>query len=134
MDRSLTHEELAVFAGLVRWLVRLDGRLTDPEIAAIEEVWPDLASAGPTETPYRASAETKTSASVISIAIWDLIEHVGSQDESDIRRAALGVTSQPVREAIYEALYVVAASDVIAKQEWPFFEWLSKEWNIEAKG
>ena len=34
----------------------------------------------------------------------------------------------------YCIINALAASDVIAKQEWPLFEWLAKEWSIEEKG
>lgn len=130
MSTALTSEELLAFAGLVRWLVRLDGQFSEDEEAAIEEVAVDLFSGGATEGPYRGAAETANAAA--PEAIWDLIERAGEllPDEEALRRLARGVTRQEARERIYGALYVVASSDVISKQEWPFLEWLEKEWGV----
>jgi hypothetical protein len=127
---TLTGEERLAFAGLVRWLVRLDGKFTEEEAAAIDAVAEDIF--GNVEVgggPYRPAPEDRPADPA---AIWSLLDQAGEElEEPHVRRLAEGVTRQAAREVIYGALYEIAASDVIAKQEWPFFEWLEQEWGIE---
>ena len=82
--------------------------------------------------PYRAQAIEDEEAKPDAPALWDLIERSQESlpDEDAIRAAAKAVTRQEARDAIYGALFEVAASDVIEKSEWPILEWLEQEWNV----
>jgi len=141
MDHALTSDELLVFAGLARWLVRLDGTFSPEERTAIDEVAKDLLEAGGGDAaggPYRAQQVGRpageAAAAVDPEPIWALIERAGEtlSDEPSLRKAAGGITRPEAREAIYDALFHIAASDVVSKPEWPFFDWLTELWEIDA--
>lgn len=134
MSERLTNEELAAFAGIVRCLVRLDGKFTEAEAAAIDDVANDLLASAPGNAPYREEPEDTRKRGVQSSAeLWALIDRAGEdlEDDAAVRRLAVGVTRPEARELIYEALFAVAASDVIEKEEWPLLDWLAKEWKIQ---
>ena len=121
------HEQLAL-AGLVRFIVQADGRYSPEEFSALTPIVEDLLSSKPaTDSPYR-NGEGEPDAS----AGWALLDRAAEEldDDEAVKQAAMAVTDQNAREAIFLALYELAASDTITEEEWPVLEWLQKEWGI----
>ncbi|MBX3230726.1 MAG: TerB family tellurite resistance protein [Labilithrix sp.] len=131
MNVTLSPEEQFAFAALARVLVRLDGRFSEEEEQAIEAVAAELFATTTVAGPYRSMPEADAAD---GSAVWDLIERAAETvpDDDALKAIAAGVTRPAAREAIYEAIYAVAASDVVAKEEWPMLEWLAAEWGIAA--
>lgn len=133
IDR-LTGAEMMLLAGLVRKLVRMDGRFTEAErdgIARIAETIAedDAVDAG---TPHRAGA--KAPQPIGAPALFDKIEQASETypDDPTLRAAALALTRQEAREIIHALLFDVAASDAIGKGEADLLEWLEEKWELEA--
>lgn len=132
---SLTDDELLAFAGLARLLVCADGTFTDDEAAALDEAFGDLFSTGAeAQGPYR-TAPVESPPEALPVDLRELLERASEAlpDEDAVMAAARRVTRQEVREAIFGVLYVVAASDVITKNEWPLIDWLIKEWGVQVR-
>jgi uncharacterized tellurite resistance protein B-like protein len=126
------HEQLA-FAGLARLLIRADGTFTSEEAAALQRVASGLLSTpGQALSPYRQAPEP----TVDTDAIWELLDRASVElpDNPSVEQAALGVVRPEARTAIYEALYEIAASDVVTGDEWPLLDWLAETWVVEADG
>lgn len=138
-DVPLSDDERLAFAGLVRALVRLDGAFTEVERAAIDEIGAELLAvrASLDASPYRSRApEAESEAGELAAAadaMWELVARAGTElpDEEAIRRAALAVTRQDAREAIYEALFTIGAADAIDAGESTLLEWLRTSWQVE---
>lgn len=128
----LSSEELLAFAGLARLLIAADGRFSDAEAAALEDAAADLCGTPALGGgPYREQA-VREETTYDPRQVWEALDHAAAAlpDEASVKQAAQAVTRQQAREAIFGALYVIAASDVIAKSEWPLLEWLTAEWGV----
>jgi len=121
------HEQLAL-AGLVRFLIQADGRYSPEEFSALTPIVEDLLTTKPgPDSPYREGEGEPDAA-----AGWALLDRAAEEldDEAAVQAAAKAVTDQTAREAIYLALFDLAAADTITSDEWPVLEWLQKEWGI----
>jgi hypothetical protein len=132
-EAVLTDAELLVFGALARRLVGADGQLSAEEAAALEDVGSELLArtGAPVLGPYRSGPAAPTDAPDPE-RVADLLERAAEAlpDEEAVLRAAREVTRQAARETVFGALYAIAASDVIAKAEWPILEWLEREWDV----
>ena len=97
-------------AALLRLLVRLDGRFSEEEQHAIEDVALEFGEK----------------------RFWQTMDEVGRNlpDEKSIREAAVRVVDPAAREAIYQAVLHVARSDSIQIPEQGLLEWLRETWEI----
>ncbi|MCA9594189.1 MAG: hypothetical protein KC776_12785 [Myxococcales bacterium] len=108
--KELAPEDQLALAALLRMLVRLDGRFTDAEQEALQ----DLAL------------------SMGERRFWGVMDDAAQRlpDDESIRQCALRVTDADAREMIYVALLRVAESDVIQPREAGLLDWLRQKWNI----
>ena len=124
LERLTSTEGLAL-AGLLRILIRADGRFTDEERGALRAVASSVAI-----------AEEGAPVSDVPIGerkLYALIERAGVELGSDasIRAAASEVTRPSARAAIHALLFEVAASDVISAGEATLLDWVAEEWELE---
>jgi hypothetical protein len=132
---QLTSEELLVLAALLRCVIRIDRQFTAPEQEAVGRVAMRVAAPPEGEdpeatTPYRESARALEP--IGEERLFELIELAGEElpDDDSIREAALAVTRQEAREAIYGLVWEVAASDVAFRGESKLLDWLIGAWNL----
>jgi hypothetical protein len=130
----LTGPEALALAGLLRVLIRQDGRFTDAEREALSLVATSVAQvedAAAASEPYRSGG--KVLAPIGEEALYALIERAGEElgDDTAIRAAALTVTRPAARTAIHALLFEVAASDVISAGESTLLDWLAEKWELE---
>ncbi len=121
---KLDQQELLALAGLVRLMIRLDGRFTPEERRALSFVASAVAQpADGGDGSQRLGPERW--------AAW--IEHTVRTlpDDGSIRDAALAVTRQPARDAIHALLTRIASADFAEGGEQGLLRWLAREWNIE---
>ncbi len=128
----LTPTEMLTFAGLLRKLIRMDGRFTEDERDALGRVALEVAESDDAGSgaPYRGEG------SVAPIGETKLFERIDQSaaaypDDQKLREAALAVTRQAAREAMHALLFEVAASDVIGEGEGDLLEWLEEKWQLE---
>lgn len=112
--RSLGGDEQLVLAGLLRLLVRLDGKFSDEEQEALEDLAADFGE--------------KT--------FWQLMDEAGRQlpDEATIRDRAATVTAPDARETIYKLVLGVAQADCIQGREQNLLDWLRQSWKLDELG
>jgi hypothetical protein len=112
--RELGRNEQLVLAGLLRLLVRLDGRFSDEEQETLEDIAIDFGE--------------KT--------FWQLMDEAGRQlpDETAIRVAAEAVRSSDARELIYKLVLSVAQSDCIQGREQTLLDFLRDTWKLDELG
>lgn len=112
--RSLAANEQLVLAGLLRMLVRLDGKFSDEEQEALEELASDFGE--------------KT--------FWQLMDEAGRQlpDEAAIREAAATIRSPDARERIYGLVLGVAQADCIQGREQTLLDFLRESWKLDELG
>ncbi len=103
------HEKLA-FAGLLRLLVRVDGRFSTSEVAAITGLAKEMGSG----------------------EFWTLMREAQVEmATTDALRAAVGrVQRAEVREWIHSVLVGIAVADGIDETEDELLHWLSSAWNL----
>jgi hypothetical protein len=119
IDR-LTAEEMLVLAGLLRKLVRIDGRFTEDEHAAISRL------AGTV-------SETSDAKPIGAKTLFARIDQASEKypDDQALRSAALATTRPEAREIIHALLFDVAASGAIGKGEADLLEWLEEKWELD---
>ena len=112
--RGLDADEQLVLAGLLRLLVRLDGKFSDEEQAALEELAGDFGE--------------KT--------FWHLMDEAGRKlpDEASIRDRVSVVRNDEVRALIYGLVLTVAQSDCIQGREQGLLDWLRESWKLDETG
>jgi hypothetical protein len=131
MAESLSDSEELALVGLLRTLVRLDGRGSieerDAYRVALETCLAPRETT--TETPYRVAPATQGFDE--HLAALEARADRELQDDKAVRNAALAVKRQDARETIFAALADVAAADAIAQAEGALLDWLALEWKIE---
>ena len=112
--RALGSEEQLVLAALLRLLVRLDGKFSDAEQEALEDIATDFGE--------------KT--------FWQLMDEAGRRlpDEAAIRAGVGRVASADARELIYKLVLGVAQSDLIQGREQGLLDMLRASWQLDALG
>ncbi|MBI3203207.1 MAG: hypothetical protein HYZ29_16835 [Myxococcales bacterium] len=112
--RSLEAGEQLVLAGLLRLLVRLDGKFSDEEQAALEELASDFGE--------------KT--------FWQLMDEAGRKlpDETAIRERVGLVRGEEARTLIYKLVLEVARADCIQGREQGLLDWLREVWKLDETG
>lgn len=130
---ALTNDERLVFAGLARLLIAADGRFSAAEAEALVEESTELFAARGEAGPYRAAPTAEQAPD--PEALWTLLERAATAlpNEEAVLTAARAVTRPEAREAIFDALYAIAASDVIDKSEWPIIDWLAESWGLSVR-
>lgn len=131
----LTAPEALALGGLLRVLIRMDGRFTEAERDALSLVATSVAlveDAAVTSEAYRSGA--KAPEPIGEERLYALIEQAGEElgDDAAIRAAALTVTRPAARASIHAMLFEVAASDVISAGESTLLDWLAEKWELEA--
>lgn len=103
------NDQLAL-AALLRLLVRLDGKFSDEEQAALEEI----------ALVYG----EKT--------FWQMMDEAGRKlpDEAAIRKHATSVTDPGARSLIFACILGVARADSVQGREQGLLEWLRSEWKL----
>jgi len=128
----LTPTEMLTFAGLLRKLIRMDGRFTEAEREALSRVALEVAESedAASGAPYRGEAPLSP---IGETKLFERIEQSADAypDDARLRAAALEITRQSAREAMHALLFEVAASDVIGEGEGDLLEWLEEKWELE---
>ena len=108
--RSLSPSDQLALAALLRLLVRLDGKFSQEEQSALEEI----------ALVYG----EKT--------FWQMMDEAGRKlpDEDSIKRQALVVTEPGARELIFGCILGVAQADSVQGREQGLLEWLRAEWQL----
>ncbi len=132
MDDALTPSEELALVGLLRLMIRLDGRGTPEEAEAYRTA---LLQALATDdqgdvAPYREAPAAPLIDEARLATLEERADRELSTDES-VRNAALAVTRQGSRETIFAALSDVAASDGVHVAEIALLDWLADLWSIE---
>lgn len=119
IDR-LTPAEMLVLAGLLRKLVRIDGRFSEEERAAISGI------AGTV-------SESDDGKPIGARTLFGRIEQASEHypDDQTLRSAALAMSRPEARQTIHALLFDVAASDAIGKGEADLLDWLEEKWELE---
>lgn len=109
--KDLTDDEQLTLAALLRLLVRLDGRFSEAEQEALQEIALDFGER----------------------RFWKVMEEAGTRapDEDSIRRLTAGVSRAGARELLYGLLLAVAQSDVIQGSESSLLDWLRTQWQLD---
>ena len=118
----LSESEALVLAGLLRQMIRADGRFTTEERQALSHVALEIAVGPP---PADAIGE---------VALYALMDRAAQKFATDgaLRAAASTVTRPEIRAAIHAMLFEVAASDTITVNEAQVLDWLAETWELEA--
>lgn len=103
------HERLAL-AGLIRFLVRIDGEFSPAEVSALTVLGKELGSALFWQNMSQAQRE------------------LGSAD--DVVEIVESVERREVREWIYGVLVGIAAVEGMKEQESELLDWLLKTWKM----
>jgi hypothetical protein len=106
---EFTPVELEAFARMVTTMLRADGEASEAEKSALVALEERVGSA---------------------IHYW--LERAEPLGEGELATTARTITRKEAQEAIYEALYDLSASDLIAKQEWNLLKVLVDTWHIDA--
>ena len=126
----LTGSEALVLGGLLRILIREDGRFTDAERGALALVATSVALV----EDDAVSAPPDGAAPIGEEGLYIFIERAGEvfKDDIGVRTAALDITRPSARAAIHALLFEVAASDMISEGEGTLLDWLAEKWELEA--
>ena len=106
---EFTPVELEAFARMVTTMLRADGETSEAEKSALVALEERVGSA---------------------IRYW--LERAEPLAEGELASTARTITRKEAQEAIYEALYDLSASDLLAKQEWNLLKVLVDVWQIDA--
>jgi hypothetical protein len=120
---QLNEKEKLALVGLMRFVVRLDGRATPEEMAAVERTLRD-AYASQVGDGAEAAAQ---------IAALEARADRELRDDDAIRRAAMSVSRPEAREVIFAAVADLAAVDGINMQEGWLLDWLANEWELKVE-
>ncbi len=130
----LTGPEARALAGLLRALIRKDGRFTEGEREALSRVADSVALVEEGALATESSRGSAEPAEVLGEErLYELLDRAGAElsDEAAVRAEALRVTRPAAREAIHAVLFEVAASDVISGGESTLLDWLAEQWELE---
>lgn len=118
---ALSEAEEVALVGLLRMLVKSDGRGSSEESAAYEKALTDCLG------------RKEEDASKFEVRLKALEAKVDKELPNDeaVRKAAVGVKGKDARDTIFAALADVAAADAIVSAEASLLEWLAAEWKIE---
>jgi hypothetical protein len=108
--KDLPASDQLALAGMLRLLVRLDGKFSAEEQEALEDISIEFGQQ----------------------TFWHLMDEAGRKlaDDAAIREAALAVT-EPARALVYDCLLRVAQSDTIQVRELALLDFLREKWNLE---
>jgi hypothetical protein len=106
---EFTPVELEAFARMVTTMLRVDGEASEEEKQALVQLEEQVGS-----------------------AIRYQLEQAAPLAKDEFVAVARTITRKEAQEAIYEALFDLSVSDLIAKQEWELLKVLVDTWNIEA--
>jgi hypothetical protein len=132
-----TDDELRVLAGLLLLILRADGTATAHEHRALRRLARRvrLGPNRPDGSPYRSSPGSAEAASgdesTELLARYLEVARRELADRDACLQAAFAIGRADAREAMYVALYDLAASDIIASPEWELLELLAKNWQLE---
>jgi len=125
-----TDGELTALARMLVVLLRADGKSSPEECAAVRAFAARVRLGERiAQTPYRSNATHDGDGVALFQPYLDRAGEL-SASEVDFIAAAQSIERQDTREAIYAALFDVAASDVIDRQEWSLLTKLVALWNI----
>lgn len=112
--RGLGADEQLVLAGLLRLLVRLDGKFSDEEQEALEELASDFGEK----------------------SFWQLMDEAGRRlpDEAAIRACAGSIGNVEARELIYGLVLNIARADCIQGREQTLLDFLRETWKLDEAG
>lgn len=131
---ELHEEELLVFAGLARALVRLDGQFSQAEAECLEDLSTQLTRASDEQAgeagPYRAGGATREP--IGPDALYAAIDRASTAfpDDAALRGATRSVTRPEARLYIHAMLHALACADFATKSELDMLDWLAKEWSL----
>lgn len=109
--KDLPASDQLALAGMLRLLVRLDGKFSAEEQEALEDISVEFGQQ----------------------TFWQLMDEASRKlpDDSAIREAALAV-SEPARALVYDCVLRVAQSDTIQVRELDLLDFLRQNWKIDA--
>lgn len=107
---ELTHDETLVLVGFMRVVIQADGAFSDEEREYVDMVRQALGTERFTEAMREATR--------------------GFPDNATLKTAAKAVTRAAARDAIYQVLLTIAASDTISKEEDKPLRWIESWWEI----
>ena len=133
---SLSPSETLAFAGLLRKIIREDGRFTDAEREALARVALRVAEVdAPTSTEgepaYRGAAAAAKA--IGETRLYALIDEAAETfaDDDALRAAALAVQRPEARAAMHALLFDVATSGASPSGDTPLLDWLAERWGID---
>lgn len=108
--KNLSASDQLALAGVLRLLVRLDGKFSENEQEALEDIAVEFGQK----------------------MFWQLMDEAGRKlpDDAAIREAALGVSVE-ARSIIFECILGVARSDTIQVREMALLDWLRENWKLD---
>lgn len=118
MTEALTESERLTFGALLRALVRLESWSNPEEQTAVWRAARELVAVDP--------------GGDVGDAVTALLERSAERypDDESMRAAAVQVTRQEAREAIFGALYEVSTAGTITAVESQLLDWLAEQWGI----
>ncbi len=133
---ELSDEELLVFAGLARALVRLDGRFSAAEAGCLEDLSLQLTTARASQDgeagPYRASASTDHREPLGPETLHAWLDRAAQHypDDGALRDAVGTVERAEARLYIHAMLHALACADMATTSELDMLDWLATEWQL----
>jgi hypothetical protein len=107
---ELNDVELLALVGLARWVVRADGVVSEAEGAALLQLAEQVGAARWTDTLRGPGAQLRR--------------------REEVEAAVVAVERQEAREAIYEALHALAATDEVVGREAQVLDWVMTAWDL----
>lgn len=109
---DLQKDEALALGGLVRLMIRADGRFSEAEEAQVNAIGADIGGA---ETFWRCISESAQAL----------------KTEADVRRAAKAISRREAQEFIYDIVTSVAVVDALSPAEEGLLDQLRSSWNID---
>ena len=108
---EMSRSDKVALAALARLLIGLDGQVTIEEQEGLAALAAELGGA----------------------QLGDLLDEAAAtlRDREAIRRAARAIAHPEVQEAIYGALFDLAARDTVSPVEADLLDWLAETWKLE---
>jgi hypothetical protein len=132
-DELFTDAELAAVARMLVVMMRIDGRTTSAEREALAKFGERVRVGERAKTggPYREAKKDVSDAGVLE----PYLARAGALPitREAFFEAASSITDEDTREAVYAALYDLAASDLIVEREWALLERLADVWNLKVE-
>lgn len=130
---ELSEQELLVFAGLARVLIRLDGQFSAAEAECLEELAGQLAAPGLGEParrdPYRGSPSRQP---LGADGLYDALDEAARTypDDAAVRASVRAVERPEARLYVHAMLHALARADLATRSELSMLDWLAEEWNL----